>query len=68
MADENLIFYTIEDLQNILHIGKNKAYELANQDDFPKIKIEKHIRIPKKEFEKWLNKNLYKTYHLRKNG
>ena len=46
-------FLTIEDMRNILHIGRDKARKLIKSDGFPYIKIGNTIRIPKDEFIKW---------------
>lgn len=43
----------IEDVMNILDIGKSSAYELAKRKDFPKLPIDKPIRVPKRELLKW---------------
>ena len=55
-------YYTIRDIQNILRIGRTNSYDLIRQPDFPKIKLGKKYLIPKSEFEKFMNRNLYKTY------
>ena len=47
-------FYTIKDLQSVLHIGKNKAYALCKLKLFPTIRIGNKTLIYKAEFEKWL--------------
>ncbi len=53
-------FLTVKDLQEILHIGKTKAYSLCKLKVFPVIKIGSKTLIYKKEFYQWLeeNKNL----------
>lgn len=43
----------IKDVQSVLRIGKSQAYELAKRKDFPKLPIDKPIRIPRDEFLKW---------------
>lgn len=43
----------IKEVQSILRIGKSQAYELARRKDFPKLPIDKPIRIPRDEFLKW---------------
>ena len=49
---------TVMDVKNILRIGKNSAYELINQKNFPILRIsERKIRIPKDEFVKWIKTN-----------
>lgn len=52
-------FMTIKELQDTLKIGRNAAYELCKRDDFPCIKINKTLRIPKDEFLKWCSKRQY---------
>lgn len=43
----------IEEVRQILGVGKSRAYELAKLKDFPKLPIEKPIRIPRDRFLKW---------------
>lgn len=47
-------YLTIKDIQKHLGICRTKTYELVNSNGFPKIKILGSIRIPKKDYEKWL--------------
>ena len=42
-------FLTVKDLQEILHIGKSKAYELCKLKGFPVIKIGSKKLIYKKD-------------------
>ncbi len=48
------IVYTVNDIQNILGIGKNQAYDLVRSDVFPVRKIHSKYVIPIKTFEDWL--------------
>lgn len=52
-------FYTVQEIQKILKIGKNQAYDLVKQEGFPKIKIGTGYRIPKTEFDEWCKKQSY---------
>lgn len=54
---EEIEFLTVKDLQEILHKGKTKAYELCKLKVFPVIKIGSKTLIYKKEFYKWLEDN-----------
>lgn len=38
---------TVDDVMKILHIGRNKAYELLRSKEIPSIKIGKKYIIPK---------------------
>jgi len=51
---------TVEDLKRVLKIGTNKAYEIVNQVSFPKVKIGRQIRIPKRLFLQWLESQAFK--------
>jgi hypothetical protein len=51
---ENLpLVLNISDIQAVLRIGKSQAYELAKRTDFPKLPIDKPIRVPRDEFLRW---------------
>lgn len=52
-------YITPEDVSKILKIGRNSTYKLINRPDFPKIKLGKSFRIPKEDFEKYLDHYLY---------
>ena len=47
--------YTVNDIQKILKISKNVAYDLVKENLFPVIKIKSVFRIPKKSFNEWLD-------------
>jgi excisionase family DNA binding protein len=46
--------YTVDEIQSILGINKNKAYELAMSGQFPAKKLGRRIIIPKRTFDEWL--------------
>lgn len=50
-------FLTVRDLQEILHIGKSKTYDLCKLKGFPVIKIGSKTLIYKKEFYQWLEEH-----------
>jgi hypothetical protein len=47
--------YTVQDVQLLLGIGKNQAYELIKSEAFPTRKVGKKIIISKQVFDHWLN-------------
>lgn len=54
--------YDIEDLQELLGIGRTRAYQLVKeayekQPPFKVIKLGKLYRIPKKSFDDWMEGN-----------
>lgn len=55
-------YLTPKDIQRILGFSKQKTYDIINQNDFPKIKIGRSIRIPASEFNKFMRKYLYSEY------
>lgn len=46
--------YTISEVQELLNIGKNTAYDFIKKAPFPVIKIGTTYRIPKDGFDRWL--------------
>lgn len=51
-------FYTVQDIQRILRIGKNEAYRVVKL--MPNMRIGKLIRVNKQAFNEWVRKNLDK--------
>ena len=47
--------YTVREVQEILSIGKNAAYELVKTQKFKCVKVGNSIRISKKSFDQWLD-------------
>ena len=47
------IIIGIKEVQTILGIGSSRAYELAREKNFPKLPMDKPIRIPKDKFLEW---------------
>ena len=50
--------YTIQDMMEIFHCGKNYAYRLTKLPGFPVLQIGRKIYIPKKGLEKWIEENM----------
>ena len=48
-------FYTVNDLADILPIGKTNLYSLVHSKDFPAITVGRRIIIPIDKFNEWLN-------------
>lgn len=57
MNDQLVKVLTVKDVQEHLHIGKNKANSLFKDDNtFPSFKIGRQHFILESEYIKWLNK------------
>lgn len=55
---------TVDQMRKVLNIGKNSAYELIYQKNFPILKLgERKIRIPKKDLLIWIENNT-KNYEI----
>jgi len=54
----------VKDIKDSLGCGINRAYEIVNQKDFPKIKIGRRFYILNDEYEKWLHDYTRKEYKL----
>lgn len=47
---------SVKELQQYLHIGKDKAYELIKSEDFPCFKLRGRYYILKGKFAEWLER------------
>lgn len=63
-TSESLEFYTIQDVQNILKIGKSTAYKLFNSNCFPSTKIGGQFRISKKALISWCDTNAGREFNI----
>ena len=48
-------FYTAEDLEKILKIGKRQAKVLMRTEGFPSIKIGREYRVEEEAFLEWIH-------------
>ena len=53
-------FYSVEDIRRILGIGRNTAYKLVGESDFPSIYIGNRVVIPADLFQAWVSKQASK--------
>lgn len=54
-------FMTIPELQAYLHICRRTAYTLVHQEGFPAYRVERSIRIDRKELEAWMRRRTAST-------
>lgn len=47
--------YTVQDLQDILGVGRKSIYSLLKRNEFRWIQVGAVYRIPKKSFDDWLD-------------
>ncbi len=58
ITPENKLVYTVEEMAELLCIGRNAAYNLAVSEGFPARRIgKKIIRIDKEALHEWLKDN-----------
>lgn len=55
-ANENKLCISVPEMAKHMGISRPKAYELANSQGFPAIRIGKRIVIPYAAFADWLQK------------
>ena len=51
-------FMTVAEVRKVLGISKNSAYTLVSRSDFPSVRAGKVIRIPVKQFEEWVDRQV----------
>lgn len=49
------LLLTIEDVQNVIQLGRTKVYELIRTGQLPVIRIGRSVRIRREVLERWLN-------------
>lgn len=56
MLNENqeIQVFTVQDVMKILHIGRNRVYDIFKRDDFPAILIGRKYVIEQNAFYIWL--------------
>lgn len=54
--------YTVKEVSQILHIGKNLAYNLMKTEGFPSYRIGKQYYITDEALNKWLKSIEFKTF------
>tara|TARA_B100001123_G_C14430345_1_gene678444 strand:- start:278 stop:466 length:189 start_codon:yes stop_codon:yes gene_type:complete len=47
------LYYSIEEVMEILGVGKNKVYEMLHEGTIPRKRIGKVYRIPVDSFNEW---------------
>jgi len=50
--------YTVDEIQDILGIGRNSAYNLVKSGVFHSVRIGGNIRISKMGFDEWLDNQM----------
>jgi excisionase family DNA binding protein len=56
MGDKEIL--TMLEVQGLLRVSKNTAYELAHRKGFPAVRFGRTIRVPRKALEEWLAKQI----------
>ncbi|MCL2228155.1 MAG: helix-turn-helix domain-containing protein [Oscillospiraceae bacterium] len=49
--------YTVPEIATILRISKSNAYNLCKQSAFQVIRVGRSVRVSKKSFDEWLDRN-----------
>ena len=62
--NQELEFYTVNEVMFMLHLSQRTVYKLVHKPDFPKIRIGNRYLIPKKDFDRFIQRNMYKHYKI----
>ncbi|MDI9422118.1 MAG: helix-turn-helix domain-containing protein [Bacillota bacterium] len=52
---------TVDEMMDLLRVGRTTAYELCRRVDFPTIRIGRMIRIPESALLRWLEQQITTT-------
>ena len=50
---------SLKDVQQLVGIGRTKAYELVTTGELPAVRIGRCIRINRRELDEWLHRQRY---------
>ena len=64
MSKEEINILKVEDIQEIMGIGRDKAYRLMHSDGFPSVQIGKTFFVTVDNFMRWMRDYTYKEYKL----
>jgi excisionase family DNA binding protein len=59
--DNEQEFISLNELQEILAIGRTKAYDLVTSGDLAAVRIGRSIRISKQDLTDWLERQRYQS-------
>ena len=63
-TNDDIILYTVKDVQRIFNCGKNQAYQIMHSNGFPKIQINSKMYVSKDKLEKWISGNTGKRISI----
>ncbi len=55
---EERVMIGVTEIMQMMGIGRNRAYEIIKQKEFPSIKVGRRYLVHKEVFEKWLKGEL----------
>ena len=61
---ESIKILKVEDLMEIMGIGRDKAYALLNAEAFPSTKLGRNFFVTQKNFETWLDNYAGREFEL----
>lgn len=64
MEIENKLLLTVSDLRQVLHLGRDRCYDLMHNPSFPSIRIGNRYFVQSKALIKWLDSYQGKKFLL----
>lgn len=64
LQNEEIVLYSVKDIQKIFKIGITQSYQLMSASGFPAIRLNKKLLVPKDKLIKWIDKNCGKTVNI----
>lgn len=63
-SEAEMEYYTVQDVMNMLGVGRTTAYKIANMTGVPTMRLGRSIRIEKSGFDKWRNRAIGKQIEI----
>lgn len=60
--NEDIVLYTVSDIQRIFKLGRTKAYELMSADGFPSFRLNTKLYVESGKLQTWIDKRVGKSF------
>ena len=60
-GEKEIKMLTVEEVKDVLKIGRNRTYDIFAREDFPSITIGKKFVVEEEAFKKWLQEKRKKA-------
>lgn len=64
MEENEIVLYTVEDIQKIFSCCKKQTYKIMKIKGFPTMSIDRRLYVEKTALQKWIEKNKGNHFYI----